>query len=135
MWGPPPPACMRSGGAGGTADYDSPFSVMFWSPFSLSCFPPQVEARMRQLEGKVLATEGAKPRGKEQPAKYDKTKQGAAPALASQAKAYNADADVATESKEDKKKKVCMCWKQQAFHLAVSDGARLCGKCVNPEDT
>ena len=61
---------------------------------------------MRQLEGKVLATEGAKPRGKEQPAKYDKTKQGAAPALASQAKAYNADADVATESKEDKKKKV-----------------------------
>lgn len=61
---------------------------------------------MRQLEGKVLATEGAKPRGKEQPAKYDKTKQGAAPALATQAKAYNADADVATESKEDKKKKV-----------------------------
>ena len=34
----------------------------------------KVEARMRQLEGKALAVEGAKPRGKEQPAKYDKTK-------------------------------------------------------------
>ena len=59
---------------------------------------------MRQLEGKVLATEGAKPKGKEQPAKYDKTKQGAATALATQTKAYNTDADVATESKEEKKK-------------------------------
>ena len=85
------------------------FRVIRGSPFFFPCPPPQVEARMRQLEGKVLATEGAKPRGKEQPAKYDKTKQGAAPALASQAKAYNADADVATESKEDKKKKVGVC--------------------------
>lgn len=31
---------------------------------------------MRQLEGRQLANEGAKPRGKEQPAKYDKTKVG-----------------------------------------------------------
>jgi nucleolar protein 58 len=57
----------------------------------------KVEARMRQLEGKLLATDGAKPRGKEQPAKYDKSKQagGAGAALAAVPKEYNAAADVA----------------------------------------
>lgn len=65
----------------------------------------KVEARLRQLEGKVLATDGAKPKGKEQPQKYDKSKQGDAPALATAAKAYNADADVAPVAKEEKKKK------------------------------
>lgn len=73
----------------------------------------KVEARMRQLEGKVLSTEGAKPKGKEQPAKYDKSKQAgsSAPALATQAKAYNVDADVATESKEEKKKVITVFYR------------------------
>ena len=69
----------------------------------------QVEARMRQLEGRQLAVEGAKPKGKEQPAKYDKTKQGGANgALAAVPKAYNADADVpaAVEAAPEEKKKV-----------------------------
>ena len=51
---------------------------------------------MRQLEGKVLASEGAKPKGKEQPQKYDKNKQGGT-GLAATAQAYNADADVVME--------------------------------------
>ncbi|KAJ9520892.1 hypothetical protein QJQ45_014115 [Haematococcus lacustris] len=65
----------------------------------------KVEARMRQLEGRLLASEGAKPRGKEQPAKYDKsrlpgaTNGTAAPApaaaIATVPRAYNPDADVA----------------------------------------
>eukprot|EP00195_Chlamydomonas_chlamydogama_P017712 CAMPEP_0202889986 /NCGR_PEP_ID=MMETSP1392-20130828/514_1 /ASSEMBLY_ACC=CAM_ASM_000868 /TAXON_ID=225041 /ORGANISM="Chlamydomonas chlamydogama, Strain SAG 11-48b" /LENGTH=512 /DNA_ID=CAMNT_0049573453 /DNA_START=175 /DNA_END=1713 /DNA_ORIENTATION=+ len=63
----------------------------------------KVEARLRQLEGKVLAAEGAKPTGKEQPAKYDKSKQGGA--LATQARAYNAAADVAAPVQEKEKKK------------------------------
>lgn len=59
---------------------------------------------MRQLEGRQLAAEGGKPRGKEQPAKYDKTKQGGANgALPAVPKAYNADADA---PKAEEKKKV-----------------------------
>ena len=64
----------------------------------------KVEARMRQLEGKALATDGAKPKGgKEGPAKYDKAKQGASNGLATQAKAYNADADAAGVANGEKK--------------------------------
>jgi hypothetical protein len=70
------------------------------------CPPPpspawQVEARLRQLEGRVLASEGAKPKaGREQPAKYE-------PASKANGKAYNADADVApaAAAAEDKKAK------------------------------
>ena len=47
----------------------------------------------------VLAVEGAKPKGKDQPAKYDKAKAAGAAAgaagLAAGTKAYNADTDVA----------------------------------------
>ncbi len=58
-----------------------------------ACERAQVEARLRQLEGKVLASEGARPRGKEQPQRYDKTKQAGTGALAGVHKAYNAAAD------------------------------------------
>jgi hypothetical protein len=56
----------------------------------------QVEARLRQLEGRSLATDAGKPRGKAQPVAYEAAKQaaggtGLAPGAA---KAYNADADV-----------------------------------------
>lgn len=61
----------------------------------------KVEARMRQLEGKTLADEGAKPKGKEQPAKYDKTKAAVNGAGVAEApKAYNAAADVAVPEKK-----------------------------------
>ena len=75
---------------------------------SSACRFVQVEARLRQLEGKLLATEGAKPKGKEQPGKYDKSKQGAAAGVATQARAYNADADApapAVDGKKEKKEK------------------------------
>ena len=42
-----------------------------------------------------MATDGAKPRGKEQPTPYDKTKQAGANGMAAVPQAYNADADVA----------------------------------------
>jgi hypothetical protein len=56
----------------------------------------QVEARLRQLEGRSLASDAGKARGKAQPAPYEAAKQvaggsGLAPGAA---KAYNADADV-----------------------------------------
>ena len=75
----------------------------------------KVEARMRQLEGKVLATDGAKAKGgKVEAQKYDKSKQ--AGAISTQPKAYNADADVAVPDAEKKVRVVCW-WKQifQAF--------------------
>mmetsp|Transcript_31391 Transcript_31391/g.68634 ORF Transcript_31391/g.68634 Transcript_31391/m.68634 type:complete len:519 (-) Transcript_31391:15-1571(-) len=61
-----------------------------------------VEARLRQLEGKMLA--GAAGKGKGTPAKevYDKARAGTA-ALATTPKAYNADADVQMEKKKKKK--------------------------------
>ncbi|KAF8071264.1 NOP5-2 [Scenedesmus sp. PABB004] len=68
----------------------------------------KVEARLRQLEGRTLASEAGKPRGKAQPASYEATKQAAAGVgglAAGAAKAYNADADVVAPAKETKKKK------------------------------
>lgn len=59
----------------------------------------QVEARLRQLEGKALATDGAGARGKEQASKYDKAKADGG-ALAAPTKAYNADADVQMPDKK-----------------------------------
>ena len=69
-----------------------------------------MEARLRQLEGKMLASGSGVARGKPGPPKYDPARQGAAgAALLTQPKAYNADADVTTDAgkaKKDKKKKV-----------------------------
>lgn len=78
----------------------------------LCCSPSlcaQVEARLRQLEGKQLATDSAKPRGLPGAEKYDSARQGAAAALLSQPKAYNADADVTADAGK-KKKKVGWGW-------------------------
>ena len=66
----------------------------------------QVEARLRQLEGRMLAGESAKPRGKPDIAKYEPGRQGGAgAALLTAPVAYNPAADVtATAGKEEKKK-------------------------------
>lgn len=83
-----------------------------------ACLCEQVEARLRQLEGKQLGSEAAKPRGLPSVQKYEPLRQGdAGEALLSQPKAYNADADVALPDAEGKKKKkkvgvavwVCVC--------------------------
>jgi hypothetical protein len=71
----------------------------------------QVEARLRQLEGRQLGDEAAKPRGLPGAEKYEAARQTGNGALLGQAKAYNADADVAMavangDKKEKKKKKV-----------------------------
>lgn len=70
----------------------------------------QVESRLRQLEGKLLGSESAQPRGKAEPQKYDSARQGAAGALLSAPKAYNADADVVMEPAKAEKKKVRWCF-------------------------
>ena len=63
-----------------------------------------MESRLRQLEGKLLGSESAQPRGKAEPQKYDAGRQGASGALLTAPKAYNADADVVMEpAKPDKK--------------------------------
>ena len=54
----------------------------------------QVEARLRQLEGRMLAGESAKPRGKPDIAKYEPERQGGAgAALLTAPAAYNPAAD------------------------------------------
>ena len=63
-----------------------------------------MESRLRQLEGKLLGSASAQPRGKAEPQKYDAGRQGASGALLTAPKAYNADADVVMEpAKPDKK--------------------------------
>jgi len=64
----------------------------------------QVESRLRQLEGKLLGSESAQPRGKAEPQKYDAGRQGASGALLTAPKAYNADADVVMEPAKPEKK-------------------------------
>lgn len=56
----------------------------------------QVEARLRQLEGRTLAADAGKAKGKVQPVSYEAAKQAATGTglAAGPAKAYNADADV-----------------------------------------
>ena len=67
-----------------------------------------MEARLRQLEGRLLAGDAARPRGKAGTPRYDPARQGGAgPALLAAPKAYNPDADVtaAAPAKEGGKKK------------------------------
>lgn len=64
----------------------------------------QVESRLRQLEGKLLGSESAQPRGKAEPQKYDAGRQGASGALLTAPKTYNADADVVMEPAKPEKK-------------------------------
>ena len=61
---------------------------------------------MRQLEGKLLGTESAKPRGKAEPQKYDQARQGPAAALLTETKAYNPDADVTADAGKEEPPKV-----------------------------
>ncbi len=65
-----------------------------------------MEARLRQLEGRMLASDSAKPRGKPDIARYEPERQGGAgAALLTAPQAYNPAADVtATAGKEEKKK-------------------------------
>ncbi len=63
-----------------------------------------MEARLRQLEGKLLGSESAQPRGKAEPQKYDAARQGPSGALLTAPKAYNADADVVMEPAKPEKK-------------------------------
>eukprot|EP00879_Flechtneria_rotunda_P020224 GHRR01021268.1.p3 GENE.GHRR01021268.1~~GHRR01021268.1.p3 ORF type:complete len:134 (+),score=86.83 GHRR01021268.1:2431-2832(+) len=73
----------------------------------------KVEARLRQLEGRMVSDDAGRPRGKQQPAPYEAIKQQAAGTgglAAGAAKAYNADADVvqpaaAAETQPEEKKK------------------------------
>ena len=70
------------------------------------CFFAQVEARVRQLEGKMLDS-SATTNAKAQPAKYDKARQSGNAAMDVDAGAYNPSADAVTpkEKKEKKEKK------------------------------
>jgi hypothetical protein len=69
------------------------------------CPAAQIEARARQMEGRDLGQQAAAPGGKPPPGKYERGRQGAAPGLLSEPKAYNPDADAtATAGKEEKKK-------------------------------
>ncbi len=84
---------------------------------------------MRQLEGKLLGSEAGTAKGKEQPAKYDKARQGANAALASQPKSYNPAADV-TEAPAKVRAAVPGGFPYDFWHLGWLQGAagRLAGR-------
>jgi hypothetical protein len=65
-----------------------------------------VEARLRQLEGKVLATGSAALGQRSNQAAYDPKAQGASAAIATASKAYNPAADVPVNGVAAKKEKV-----------------------------
>jgi hypothetical protein len=86
--------------------------------------PAQVEARLRQLEGKALAGDSGRPRGKPDAPKYDAARQGGAgAALLSAPKAYNPDADVTGAAGKDSATK-----KKKARALAT---ASPCSECYD----
>ena len=94
-----------------------------------------MEARLRQLEGKMLASGSGVARGKAGAPKYDAQRQGAAgAALLSQPKAYNADADVTADAgraKKDKKKKVGVhAHRPLAVATERAEGCSLLGSCT-----
>jgi hypothetical protein len=96
---------------------------------------------LRQLEGKQLAGEGAKPRGLPGAEKYDSARQGGNGALLGQAKAYDAGADVVMaepaaaedgkkEKKEKKKKVGC-----RLVHTGRQAGRQAGSACSNESRT
>ena len=82
-----------------------------WHLLTLSCSCcAQVEARLRQLEGRSVnkaasLAKAAAAGAKGTPKAHDAARNGGVPKLLSAPKAYNADADVAAPPSEKKKKK------------------------------
>ncbi len=87
----------------------------------------QVEARLRQLEGRMQAGESARPRGKPEVSRYEPERQGGAALLTAPA-SYNPAADVtATAGKEEKKKaRASRAPARQSACLPVWLGKRPC---------
>ena len=94
-----------------------------------------MEARLRQLEGKMLASDSGVARGKADIARYDPSRQGAAgAALLTAPKAYNPDADVTAdagkEQKKAKKKKVGPLMRTQRSRLAHNLNLKESSACL-----
>ncbi|KAK9824178.1 hypothetical protein WJX72_008339 [[Myrmecia] bisecta] len=83
----------------------------------------KVEARLRQLEGKQLASDSAKPKGKPELQKYDAARQGASAALLTATKAYNPDADITLDAGKEQKGKVKKAKKRGAEEAPAENGA------------
>ena len=66
----------------------------------------QVEARLRQLEGKMLASGAAQLGQRVNPSVYNPQAQGASTAISTTSKAYNPAADVVMNGTKDKSPKV-----------------------------
>ena len=69
----------------------------------------QVEARLRQMEGRLLAVDSSKPRGQAPTPKYDPARQGASSALLTEPAGYNTAADVTMDAAATQKPKVRCC--------------------------
>jgi nucleolar protein 58 len=90
----------------------------------------KVEARLRQLEGKMLGSESAQPKGKAEPQKYDPARQIGTGAMLATAKAYNPDADITTDAgKAEKPKK-----KKKRDHDAAAANGDVAQAAVGDED-
>lgn len=94
-----------------------------------------MEARLRQLEGKMLASDSGVARGKAEIARYDPSRQGAASAaLLTAPKAYNPDADVTAdagkEQKKAKKKKVGPPMKKHRSRLELNLKFKTSSACL-----
>ena len=77
-----------------------------WSMNDCEGYSMQVEARLRQLEGKALASGAAQLGQRANQAAYNPQAQGTSAAIATTAKSYNPGADVTMNGALDKKEKV-----------------------------
>ena len=72
-----------------------------------------MEARLRQLEGRLMASEAAAPRGKPDAPRYDPQRQGpAGAALLAQPRTYNPNADVTADASAASAKKPVLSLRQ-----------------------
>lgn len=107
-----------------------------WRAHAAGCTPcvdvVQVEARLRQLEGRSLASDAGNARGKAQPSPYSAAKQaaGGSGLAAAAAKAYNADADVVEPVKVGIKKVYTALRMLQAFHRVVPEWLFMLRNCL-----
>ena len=102
--------CARSEEAAAAVSPTPPRAGLAWAGQTTAggadlCWRGQVETRLRQMEGRLLAVDSAKPRGQVPAPKYDPARQGASTALLTEPTSYNAAADVTMDAAATQKPK------------------------------
>lgn len=108
--------------------WSSSFKDQLSCDFSFTMHHAQVEARLRQLEGKMLASGAAQLGQRQNPPVYNPQAQGASAAIATTSKAYNTAADVTMNGALDKKDKVCCLCLMLSCHYLDFANPDVCGQ-------